>query len=149
MNKVLITGGFSALAQRVAKTLENEKVIFADSNAMPTLFKNKFVQIPDVQKVSFVHELLTLCLDLSIDYLIPLRNKEIIALVTSKLLFEEYGITLCLPDKNELNNLDIVIDPNRKAYPELIVNTDTNGLIPMLGVFVPTKEKSVALCSAK
>lgn len=147
MNKVLITGGLSALAQRVAKNFENEHVFFADSNAMPTLFKNKFVRIPDVQKVSFVHELLALCLDLSIKYLIPLKNKEILALITSKSLFEEYGIILCLPEKNELAKLDVIIEPSRSAYPDLIVNTDANGPVSMLGVYVTIKGEDVALCS--
>lgn len=146
MSKVLITGGLSTLAQRVAKSIVNNQVLFADSVSIPEFLNEKFVRIPDSQKASFLHELLKLCLDLSVDCIIPLKQSEMLILADSRLLFEEYGITLCLPERQELNDLERVIDPTRLAYPELIVHKDPNDLNSMLGVFVRITTEEIALC---
>ncbi|WP_036691877.1 hypothetical protein [Pedobacter glucosidilyticus] len=91
MKKVLITAASNANAYQLAYHLPHHEILFADTEGQKII-------IPDGNKSSFAHELLSLCLDLDITLVFPLKLSEQKALAEAKVLFEEYGISLALPD---------------------------------------------------
>lgn len=104
---ILITAASSSLAYRLEKELDYaSSVVFADAVDLPaSLFKNRtYVRIPDEKSTSFAHILLSKCLDLDIQQIFPLRKFELLALEESRLLFEEYGITIMIPEKQSVRN---------------------------------------------
>lgn len=114
----MITAALQAFAQRLAKQIQQGtdlEIMFAESEAIPSalLQGQKYKQIPQAVAPTFVHELLRLCLDGEIDYLLPLRRKEMQALAASKQLFAEYGITLLGPDKSILEELSFLDNPDK------------------------------------
>ena len=54
----------------------------------------KMLRLPDPKSVSYMHEMLTLCLDKNIDTLYVLREEEAVLLKESEQLFTEYGINI-------------------------------------------------------
>lgn len=108
MKTVLITAANTGKAYLLAHLLHDYKIIFGDDQYQD--FK-----IPNANKSSFAHELLTLCLDNHIEVVFPLRYEELEPLTESKILFQEYGISVLIPDKfSNLNKWD-------KLYPDLAV----------------------------
>lgn len=102
MKKILITGANSSKAYQLAHFINNKEIIFADS-----VFQNFL--IPDENRSSYAHELLSLCLNNNIEEIFPLRIKELKALAEAKVLFKEYDIEICIPsllDLHKLNNLN-------------------------------------------
>jgi hypothetical protein len=100
---VLITAALTAQAHKLKQLLTEEATfIYADQDDLPAFMRkeNKFVCIPEGSSPSFAHELLTLCLDLQIGYVYPLRREEIIALAEARQLFEEYNIKVVVPAKH-------------------------------------------------
>ncbi|HXI00291.1 MAG TPA: hypothetical protein VNI52_08470 [Sphingobacteriaceae bacterium] len=104
---VLITGAAAAGAHRLQRTLGIPEVIFADQEDLPKALFNqtRFIQIPNGGSATFAHQLLTLCLDHSINMVFPLRRGELKPLSESKKLFEEYGIQIVIPDAEVLDAL--------------------------------------------
>lgn len=148
MKNILITSGVSALSQRVAKLLPECHLFFADANSVSFLKGEKYRAIPSSDKSAYVHEVLKVCLDLSIDILIPLGVKELMPLAKSKVLFEEYGITLLLPEVEELTHMQTIVNPNRLDYPEVKVHLDTCVESKMKGVFALKPDGQWGLCCA-
>lgn len=146
MRNILITSGVSALAQRVSKLLPECQLFFADANAISFLKGEKYRAIPSSNKSAFVHEVLKLCLDLSIDTLIPLGANELLPLAKSSVLFEEYGITLLLPTTEELSTIQKVENPNRQDYPELVIHSGADVDLKTKGVFALKENGEWGLC---
>jgi hypothetical protein len=106
---VLITGAASAAAFRLRRLLEFDEVIFADHLDLPqSIFKEtRFMQIPAGDSPSFAHQLLKMCLDNHIEMVFPLRLQELRPLAEAKVLFEEYGITLVVPEVAVLDQIPV------------------------------------------
>ena len=104
---ILITAAVTAQAYQLKRILEYSDTVFlGDSVDLPNLGGDtRFVKIPVSDSSSFAHLLLTLCLDLQIEKVYPLRKNELIALAEARQLFDEYGIIVMVPDKNFLNPL--------------------------------------------
>lgn len=121
MQKILITYGTRPLAQRVAQMI-NEKfeVQFATSESIPSVLQKQYIPIPNGVNPTFAHELLKLCLDNQINYLLALGFKELETLAEAKLLFEEYDIHLLGPDLEELKELFVLQNPNKELELQLV-----------------------------
>lgn len=123
---ILITAASSATAYKLEKQISGaDKIVLADDVDLPQiLLKGKnFIKIPSGASSAFSHQLLSICLDLEIDKVYPLKRAEILALAEVKQLFEEYGITLMIPDLPEIQTLlgdlksgEIVLNENEDAY---------------------------------
>ena len=151
MERILITSGNSAFSQRVAKLFPEMDLFFADSKPIPTPFvkSGKYISIPSPEKASFVHEVLKVCLDLSIDKLLPLNDSELMPLAKSSALFEEYGIMILVPEVERLKNIPKIINPTRATCPELIVKHPTLNDQGISGVFKTGTEGELILCCLK
>ncbi len=114
LKKTLITAASNATAYQLAYHLLHHEILFADT-------KDQKLIIPEGNKLSFAHELLSLCLDLDITLVFPLKLSEQKALAEAKVLFEEYGITLALPDLIQTQK----INPLTHLYPEQVINYQT------------------------
>lgn len=119
----LITGAAAAGAYRLQRALGISGVIFADQGDLPrALFsQSRFIQIPDGRSSAFAHQLLTLCLDHSIDMVFPLRRDELKPLAEAKRLFEEYHIRILIPEAEEL---DTLIDNSASPGEEIVAVMD-------------------------
>jgi hypothetical protein len=151
MNNILITSGTSAFTQRVAELFPKSNIIFADSKPIPSVFlaNGKYIAIPSSQKASFVHEMLAICLDLSIHKLLPLNDGELIPLAKNKILFEEYGITVLVPDLESLERLPKLINPTRADCPKIILREPMAGEQGVFGVFKVLENEELTLCCLK
>ena len=151
MNNILITSGTSAFTQRVAELFPKSNIIFADSKPIPSLFltNGKYIVIPSPQKASFVHEMLALCLDLSIHKLLPLNEEELIPLAKNRLLFEEYEITVLVPDVESLKNIPKLINPTRADCPKIILREPKAYEKGVFGVFKAVENEELTLCCLK
>lgn len=121
--KVLITYGLRPFAQRVAKILPAEwEVLYASSEEIPAILLNKqqYIRIPAHTSPSYAHEMLSLSLDLGVDYLLPLGLGEFSLLAETELLFDEYNISILVPDKEVLPNLKIAENPTKDVSLQLI-----------------------------
>lgn len=100
MKSILITYGTQAFAQRIGRSLANDyQVAYATSEPLPDiLLKQGYHRIPTGANPTFAHELLKLCLDQDCTYLLPLGKLEVAPLAEARVLLEEYGITLLLPE---------------------------------------------------
>lgn len=106
--KILITAAATAVAYKIERLLNTTNaVVFGDSVELPQiLVKDKnFVKIPSGESASFAHLLLSLCLDLNIVKIYPLRRAEVLALAEARQLFDEYGINVIVPDKSAMETL--------------------------------------------
>ena len=103
MKRILITFGTDALAQRIGKLLADQyTVLYASSQPFPDiLLKQHYRKLPTASNPTYVHEVLKLALDDSIDYILPLGQGELQALHEARILFEEYGINLLMPTSLE------------------------------------------------
>lgn len=121
MQKILITYGTRPLAQRVANMIkEKYEVQFATSESIPSVLQKQYIPIPTGVNPTFAHELLKLCLDNQISYLLALGFKELETLSEAKLLFEEYDIHLLGPDLEELKELFVLQNPNKGLELQLV-----------------------------
>lgn len=148
MENVLITSGISAFTQRVAKLFAEKNVVFADSKPIPTPFLNtgKYVAIPSPDKSSYVHEVLKVCLDLSINKVLPLGKDEHLPLAKSRVLFEEYGIVILLPDLENLESIPKFINPSRSNCSEIILREQVPEDFGFFGVFAANEDREWSLC---
>jgi hypothetical protein len=114
MKKILITFGTRPLAMRIAKKLSNRfEVLYASSEEIPELLlkSGNYVSIPKGLLPTFAHELLKLSLDQQVDYVLPLGGFELEPLAEAKVLFEEYQISVLVPDKDILEAFPIIENP--------------------------------------
>lgn len=88
----LITAATSAEAQRLKNKLAIAEIILGDYLELPEFMK--MVRLPNPASASYVHEMLTLCLDMQIDTVYAFRDEEKILLQEAEQLFNEYGITI-------------------------------------------------------
>ncbi|HLT42007.1 MAG TPA: hypothetical protein VKZ95_04820 [Sphingobacteriaceae bacterium] len=148
MENVLITSGISAFAQRVAKLFAEKNLVFADSKPIPTPFINtgKYVAIPSPDKSSYVHEVLKVCLDLSINKVVPLGKDEYLPLARSKVLFEEYGIVVLLPDLENLADIPKLINPTRVNSPKIVLKERVPEDLGVFGIYSANDDREWSLC---
>lgn len=121
---ILITAAATVQAYQLQRSLNinsNDSVFLADSEDLPQiLLKDKsFVKIPSGDSASFAHLLLTICLDNTIETVYPLRRAEVLALAEARQLFDEYGIKVMVPGKNE-----IVFFLHKGIKGEIIIKDD-------------------------
>lgn len=100
--KVLITSAKHFASYQLAFFLKNDEILFGDN----------FDNFPPFNSNSLAHQLLAFCLDHQIEKIFPLRSSEIIPLLESKILFDEYGIEIMLtPQKlQQLSIYDKEVD---------------------------------------
>lgn len=91
---ILITAASSANAHRLKSKLTNDHVILGDYRDLPDILlkSGKLIKLPNPNSVSYMHEMLTLCLDMQINTVYALSNEEQTPLTSAKQLFAEYGI---------------------------------------------------------
>lgn len=122
MQKLLITYGTRPLAQRLAKQWKDKfELHYATSEEVPSFLQATYPQIPTGVNPTFAHELLKLCLDQQIDFVLPLGESEINALAEAKQLFEEYDITAIVPAMDNLPLYFILDNPSSELMPHLYV----------------------------
>jgi hypothetical protein len=93
---LLITAANSAEAYQLKSKLNAWSILLGDYQELPEIMvkSGKMVKLPDPKSVSYMHEMLTLCLDKKIDTLYVLREEEAVLLKESEQLFTEYGIEI-------------------------------------------------------
>lgn len=111
MDTILITYGTRPFAQRLAKQLSSTfNCHFASSEPFPDiLLKSNYRKIPTGPNPTFAHELLKLALDEGYQYILPLGKMELQPLHEARILLEEYGIFVLLPE--ELDNCPLIENP--------------------------------------
>lgn len=126
--KILITAAATAQAHRLKQLLnKNATFIYADQDDLPAYMgkENALARIPKGSSPSFAHELLTLCLDMQVDYVYPLRKEEIIALAEARQLFAEYHIKVVVPKKEVIP----LFLPSERVNGNIIVHYDNQNLL--------------------
>ncbi|MGB3066455.1 hypothetical protein [Sphingobacterium thalpophilum] len=124
MKKILITFGTRPLAMRVAKRLAQDfEILYASSEEIPELLlkSGKYFRIPKGLQPTFAHELLKLSLDKQVDYVLPLGGFELESLAEAKTLFDEYQISLLVPDKDKLADIPLMENPPAEL-PYVLLN---------------------------
>jgi len=111
--KVLITGGKSALALKIAKAFVQHQVVLADYGDVP-LFP-KFISLGKKNEDTIAHTLLSACLDEEVDVVLPLYNFEITAMAKAKVLFNEFNVDILLPNT----------DLKTYFYEQLVLKSDS------------------------
>jgi len=141
MNKILVTAGTHALAYRIKNELNGKLLVsLATADDIPSILKDQFIKLPSISSTSIVHEILKIALDNNFTYILPLSLTEIIKLSESLTLFEEYNITILVPEFHSLRNIQTIKSPNKNLPLSLIHNgydiisgkpsaIKTNGLI--------------------
>lgn len=127
---ILITAAATSAAFRLERILGSDNVYFADHSNLPAIPGKKFLQIPAATSNSFSHELLKICLDFSIAEIYTLRLDEITELAKSRLLFEEFGISLIIPSDQWLENKINVSSFRSYSIIILINGTVRAGVLP-------------------
>jgi len=93
---ILITAATSAQAYQLKNKLEGKNIILGDHMDLPDFMvkTGKMIMLPNPASASYTHEMLTLCLDKSIDSVYLLRPDETTLLLKAETLFNEYDINL-------------------------------------------------------
>lgn len=103
--KILLTGGKSAVALKLLKAFTNDKVVLADYGDVP-LFATKDYELISLgvkNETVLAHTLLNNCLNEGVDAILPIHSFEIETLAKAEVLFNEFNISLLLPNAFELN----------------------------------------------
>jgi hypothetical protein len=97
----LITAANSSRAHSLKNKLGDDLILLGDYEELPEFLLNsgKMISLPEPGESSYVHRILTLCLDKNIDKIYPLRQSEAELLLNSNQLFTEYGISIIADDK--------------------------------------------------
>ena len=90
--KILITAATTAGAHKLKNSLINDEVLLGDHQEMPAFMG--MIRLPNPASDTYTHEMLTLCLDNSIDTLYLLNPQEANVLILSEQLFKEYNINI-------------------------------------------------------
>ncbi len=104
--KILITAGKTATALKLIKAFPDHEILLADYGEMPSIVSTsyKFTALGGWNEEIAAHHLLTKCLDLGVDALLPLYEGEIAAVAKSLLLFEEFGLKVFVPEPSQLTS---------------------------------------------
>ncbi len=137
---IMLTKGIAPFAQRLAaKYFQDWNVSFASASPIPQplLDAGHYHLIPPADQPAFIHELLKLCLDQQISYLMPLDREEAAMLSGAKGLFSEYGIEVLASDPEILDSLSVMENPPRAL--ELVILKNGTDLLGKnhLGVDLP------------
>ncbi|MCC8407469.1 hypothetical protein LJ707_00905 [Mucilaginibacter sp. UR6-1] len=99
MPYTLITAAAGARAHQIKQSFGGN-VILGDYHELPAFMisSGKMVKLPSPESVSYAHQMLTFCLDNDIAAIFPLEEKEAALLAEAVQLFNEFNITLHLPD---------------------------------------------------
>ena len=97
----LITAANASRAHSLKSKLGADLILLGDYEDLPEFLLNsgKMISLPAPGEPSYVHRMLTLCLDKNIDKIYPLRQNEAKLLLNSNQLFTEYGISIIADDK--------------------------------------------------
>ncbi|RVU02942.1 hypothetical protein EOD41_03120 [Mucilaginibacter limnophilus] len=101
MPYTLITAATSPGAYRISNNLGSENLLLGDYHDIPGFMvsSGKMIQLPNPASPSYAHQMLTLCLDKSIDTIYPLNKEEALLLNEATQLFNEYGINIIYTDE--------------------------------------------------
>jgi hypothetical protein len=104
--KILITGGKSALALKVLKAFAEHEVILADYGEMPSFSAGnyKFISLGEKNDDTLAHSLLNACLDQEVDVFLPIHEFEIKPVAKAQILFNEFNISVLLPNQDVLES---------------------------------------------
>jgi hypothetical protein len=96
----LITAANSSQAYKLKNTLDSESVLLGEYLELPELLiqSGKVLKLPDPESVTYIHEMLALCLDKEINNIYALRREEEQLLLNAKQLFGEYNINMQTPN---------------------------------------------------
>ena len=123
MQKLLITFGTRPLAIRLSKLMQAKyEVLHSTSEEVPSVLKDKYLNIPTGTNPIFSHEVLKLALDLDVQMILPLGATEVQAISESIQLFEEYGIRIICPAKNELLAIDVLFEPTKELPLSVVLD---------------------------
>ena len=102
--KILITGGTSIQALKLVKAYPNDTVLLADYGEMPRFPSStyRFISLGERNDDVTAHNLLTICLDEAVDAVLPIHAFEAIELEKSKVLFDEFNITVITPAADQV-----------------------------------------------
>lgn len=103
--KILITGGKSAATLKLLKAFADDHILLADYGDMPS-FSSAAYQMHSLgtrNDDTTAHNLLNNCLDEGVEMILPLHPFEIEAVSRSIVLFEEFGISVLLPEISKLD----------------------------------------------
>lgn len=115
LQKIILTCATRSLGIRVARQLDEKfAVLQATSDDIPTVIATNYLKIPKAKNPVFAHELLKLALDTESQYILPLDIDEVRVLSQSKVLFDEYGITIVCPSIQQLETMDILPNPPKE-----------------------------------
>ena len=96
----MLTGGKSAQALKLLKAFQGDQVVLADYGDIPAFSSSNYqlISLGERNEETIAHNLLSTCLDLGVERLLPLCRFELEAVVKSAVLFEEFNIHVLLPD---------------------------------------------------
>ncbi|TAH02296.1 MAG: hypothetical protein EAZ15_05460 [Sphingobacteriales bacterium] len=97
--KILITGASNPITYQLAWHLKSNDIHFCDT-------QNHVNIIPSAASNSFAHQFLNYCLNHQIQIVFALKANEQQALNQSKILFDEFGISLMQLDEKQLANIN-------------------------------------------
>jgi hypothetical protein len=99
MPYTLITAATGARAHQLKQAFGDD-VLLGDYRELPAFMisSGKMVQLPNPASVSYAHQMLTFCLDNDVTAVFPLEDTEAALLSEAIQLFNEFNITLHLPD---------------------------------------------------
>lgn len=102
--KLLITGGTAATALKILKAFEGHEVVLADYGDVPTVSTKAyhFISLGVKNEDIVAHNILNACLNEGADMVLPLYSFEAEAIAKSKVLFNEFGIEVLLPEPADL-----------------------------------------------
>jgi carbamoyl-phosphate synthase large subunit len=110
MNTILITAIGSTSAPIVLELLSNSgnnRIVGADIYPEQwqgyKSFLSKFHQVPKAINQNYIDEILRICLENQVEYIIPLTDPEVDVLSENRKLFEKKNIVLCISDKNTIS----------------------------------------------
>jgi hypothetical protein len=100
--RILITGGKSVQALKLANQFVNDSVILADYGDMPSFpsAKYKFLSLGERNDDIIAHNLLNHCLNEGADAIIAFQDFEMKELEKSTVLFKEFNIEILTADTN-------------------------------------------------
>ncbi|MNY29972.1 hypothetical protein D3C86_1640490 [compost metagenome] len=107
--KILITGGKSVQALKLAAAYAHDAIILADYGDVPHFPSTKysFLSLGERNDDIIAHNLLNHCLNEGVDAILPLYPFEIAEIGKSTVLFEEFNIHVLMPEHSQvipLNN---------------------------------------------
>lgn len=155
-DRILITCGTTAFAQRIAKYCQNFEVIFACDDNISTflLHTGKYFALPKATDTVYIHELLKLTLDQGINWILPLGLAEAEILSGSKVLFEEYDVAVLVSEPSYIQETPYLLDPPRALSVFITgLETEVSNAVPQVadglkGVFSQNDDGEIYQCFA-